>query len=75
MRGASAPECRRLGFDLVAWADHRAGAERVLVGQLAVEHVADDLHVAMAVRTEARAGRDAILVDDPQRAELDVLGG
>jgi hypothetical protein len=41
--------------------------------ELARQHVADDLHVAVAVRAEALAGRDAILVDDAQRSELDVL--
>src|SRR5678816_2476605 len=43
--------------------------DRVAAGQ----HVADDLHVAMAVRAEALAGGDAILVDDAQRSELDML--
>ena len=58
----------------VAGTDHRAGARRVLVRERALEHVADDLHVAVAVRREAGAGHDAVLVDDPQRPELDVLG-
>ena len=42
--------------------------------ELAGEHVADDLHVAMAVGAETLARRYAVLVDDPQRAEFDVLG-
>ncbi len=41
--------------------------------ELAVQHVADDFHVAMAVRAEPLAGGDAVLVDDAQRTELDVL--
>ena len=35
----------------------------------ALEHVGDDLHVAVRVRAEAAAGRDAVVVDDAQRAE------
>src|SRR6185436_5883156 len=53
--------------------DARAIAERVLVRQLAFQHVADDLHVAVAVRAKSLAGRDAVFVDDPQGTELDVL--
>jgi hypothetical protein len=54
-------------------------AHAVLVRQVALQHVADDLHVAMAVRTEARAGRDAVFVDDAQVApahvgRVDILG-
>src|SRR5207249_11033487 len=41
----------------------------VLVGKRALEHVADDLHVAVPVAAEARARGDAILVDDAQRPE------
>jgi hypothetical protein len=40
--------------------------------ELAVEHVADDLHVAVAVRAEALPGRDPVLVDHAQRAEAHV---
>src|SRR3546814_11361917 len=36
--------------------------------QPAFEHVADDLHVGVAVRREAGARRDAVLVEHPQRA-------
>ena len=52
----------------VAGADDAVGADAVLVRQRAVEHVADDLHVAVAVRAEAGAGRDAVFVDDAQVA-------
>src|ERR1700741_4774501 len=41
--------------------------------ELAIEHVADDLHVAMAVRPEALARSHAVFIDDAQRPELDVL--
>ncbi len=58
----------------VAGADGRAVADRILVRQLAREHVGDDLHVAVAVRAEAGAGLHPILVDHPQRPELDVFG-
>src|SRR5664280_223597 len=44
------------------------GAHAVFVRQLAFEHIADDFHIAMAVRAEAASGRDAILVDDAQVA-------
>jgi hypothetical protein len=46
-----------------------AVAHAVLVRQRAVEHVADDLHVAVAVGAEAGAGGDAVLVDDAQVAQ------
>ena len=36
--------------------DHGAVAHRVLVRELAFEHVADDLHVAMAVGAETLPG-------------------
>ena len=48
--------------------DDAAVAQAVLVLQRAGQDVGDDFHVAMAVRAEARAGRDAILVDDAQDA-------
>ena len=48
-------------------------AHAVLVREPAVEHVGQDLHVAMAVRTEALAGRDAIVVEHAQRAKAHVL--
>src|SRR3954471_2288511 len=57
----------------VAGNDHRARAHRVLVRERAVEHVADDLHVAVPVGAEALAGVDAILVDHAQRAVAHVL--
>ncbi len=57
----------------VSGTDHRPVAHRVLVGQFPIQDIADDLHVAMAVRAEARARRHAVLIDYPQRTELGVL--
>jgi hypothetical protein len=51
-----------------------AVAHAVLVRERTVEHVADDLHVAVAVRSEAGAGGDAVLVDDTQVAHAHVRG-
>src|SRR5689334_21758635 len=53
--------------------DGRSSTRRILVRKRAIEHIADDLHVLMAVRAEALAGSDAIFVDHAQRTELDVL--
>jgi hypothetical protein len=57
----------------VASPQHVARAETVAMLQLAIENVGDDFHVAVAVRAEARVGRDAIVVDDPQRAKAHLL--
>src|SRR5690606_19046102 len=54
--------------------DRGAVAHRVAVRQRALEHVADDLHVAVAVRAETLARRHPVLVDHAQRAPVDVLG-
>ncbi|MCY1542112.1 hypothetical protein D9M68_778390 [compost metagenome] len=54
---------RRNGFDV---------AHAVLVREFAREHVADDLHVPVAVGAEAGAGRHAVFVDHPQVAEAHV---
>ena len=44
-----------------------------LVLQLAFEDVGEDLHVAVAVRAEALARGDAVVVDHPQRPEVHPL--
>src|ERR1700740_742862 len=44
------------------------------MGELALEHVCDDLHVAVAVRAESASGLHAILVDHPQRAKSQKVG-
>src|SRR5690606_482067 len=49
-------------------------AHRVAMHQRALQHVADDLHVAVAVGAEALAAGDPVLVDHPQRAPVHVLG-
>ncbi|MCY1365470.1 hypothetical protein D9M69_523160 [compost metagenome] len=56
----------------VAGHDGRAAAHAVLVRDRAVQHVRDDLHVAVSVRPEAAAGGDAVVVDHAQRAEAHV---
>src|SRR5206468_9919370 len=48
--------------------EHAAVAHAVLVFQRAFEHVAENLHVAMRMRAEALARRDAVVVDDAQGA-------
>ena len=52
----------------IARADRRAVAHRILVSQRPVEHVTDDLHVAVTVGAEALSRLHAVLVDDAQRA-------
>src|SRR5688572_13407463 len=56
----------------VARLDDRAGADAVLVLERPLEHVTDDLHIAMPVPAEPACRRDAILVDHTQRSESDV---
>src|SRR5262249_13873184 len=58
----------------LTWADDRSGSQGVLVLERALEHVRDDLHVAMPMRPETLAGRDAIFVDDPKSTKAHVLG-
>ena len=57
----------------LAGADHRRGAEAVLVLERALEHASHDLHVAVRVRRKALARLDPVLVDHAQRAEAHVL--
>ena len=56
----------------VAAAQHGAVALAVAVRERAVDHVGHDLHVLVAVRAEARAGRDHVVVEHAQRAEAQV---
>jgi hypothetical protein len=56
----------------VAGRDRHHVAHAVLVRQLALQHVADDFHVAVAVRAKAGAGRNAVFVDDAQVAPAHV---
>ncbi len=45
--------------------DHSAGADRVFVGDSAVEDVSHDFHFTMAVGAEAAAALDHVFIDDP----------
>src|SRR6185295_9811444 len=58
----------------IAWPDHRAGAQAVLVLERALGDPRKDLHVAVAVRAEALRRRDQVVIDDAQRAESHVFG-
>ena len=58
----------------VTWLDRRAITHAVLMRQRAIEHIADDLHVAMGVLAKAHAGGDAIFIDHPQGPERHVFG-
>jgi hypothetical protein len=51
-------------------ADERRRA--VLVLERALEDVGEDLHVAVAVRAEARPGADPVVIDHPERPETHV---
>src|SRR5882724_7570626 len=57
----------------IAGPDHRTGAHAVLVFQFAVEHVADDFHVAVRMLAEALSRGNAVFVDHAQRAVSHVL--
>src|SRR5690606_31658779 len=48
-------------------------AEAVLVGDRALAHVGDDLHVGVRMRREAGAGLDGVVVPHPQRAPVHPL--
>ncbi|MNT67682.1 hypothetical protein D3C72_2058470 [compost metagenome] len=56
----------------VARLDGRTAAHAVLVGNRAVQHIGDDLHVPMAMRAETTAGRNAVVIDHAQRAKSHV---
>ena len=52
----------------------RSVAKRIPVRQFARKLIADDLHVAMRMRTESVIWLDSIFVDDAQRAKVHVRG-
>src|SRR5437762_14013761 len=56
----------------LAGLEHAAVAHTVLVLQRAFQHVTEDFHVAVRMRAKALSGRDAIVVNDAQRAEADM---
>ena len=62
------PSARRHVLEF-ARLDHASGAHRVPMLQRALQHVADDLHVAMRVFAEAGALGDGVIVYDAQAAE------
>ena len=49
-------------------------AHAVAMEKVAVEHVGDDLHVAMCMRAETLSRLDAIVVDHPQGTKSHVFG-
>ena len=49
-------------------------AKRVAMGQGAIEHVADDLHVPVRMGAETVSALHPVFVDDPQRAPVHVAG-
>ena len=57
----------------LARVDHLAVAHAVAVLQLAGQHAGEDFHVAVRVRGEPAAGRDAVVVDHAQHAEVVVF--
>ena len=80
---------RRLGFEIVfRMADAAAGAhhlhvtrlgaalvaEAVLMGDRALPHIGDDLHIFMRVRRKPGLRRDLVVVPDAQRAPPHALG-
>ena len=58
----------------IARRDHRHVAHAVPVCQLSREHVADDLHVSVAVTAEAGARIDTVFIDDAQVPPTHILG-
>src|SRR3954471_12955526 len=58
----------------IAVADHRAGAEAVLMLKRAFQHIRDDFHVFMAMGTKALGRLHAVFVDDDQRTEPHLFG-
>src|SRR5438045_7258869 len=56
----------------VARAYRRTVADRILVRKRTGKHVADDFHIAMAMRAESLSGLDPVLIDHTERAELDM---
>src|SRR4029077_5932881 len=49
--------------------DGGTGAQAILILERAFQHIADDLHVAMAVIGKAALGRDLVLIDYAQIAK------
>src|SRR5271170_762317 len=58
----------------IAGRDYRMGAEAVAMLQRTLQHVGDDLHVAMAVGGKPAAARNAIVIDHAQNGKAVLLG-
>ena len=58
----------------LAFVQNRHVAHAVAVFEPAPERNADDLHVAVGVHAETRSRCDAVVIENPQRAEMDPLG-
>src|SRR5215510_9060672 len=68
------PDARSGGHALhIARFDDRASAQAVAMLERALEHIRDDLHIAVRMRRETAAGFNAVVVDDAQRPEAHVL--
>jgi hypothetical protein len=59
-------------LDLI-WAHHFLVSHAVFVAEFPRDHIADDLHVAVAVSAEAFSGCDYILVQNPKTAKAGLL--
>src|ERR1700691_4539629 len=57
----------------LTWTDHRACTHVVAVFQRSVQNPRQDFHVAMRMHAKPLSGRDDILMQHPQGAELHVL--
>ena len=53
-----------------ARADDRTSAHAILVGQRAFQHIADNLHIAVAMRAKTLTRLDSVIIDDAQRTKL-----
>ena len=65
---------RRSGRSVQPHRTRLAVAHAVLVRQFSGQHIADDFHVAVAMRSEARARRNSVFIDDAQVTESHMLG-
>ena len=57
----------------IAWTNDGARTETVLVLKSAVEHVGNNLHIAMALRPKSCARLNSVFVDYTQRPKAHVL--
>src|SRR5213080_779458 len=57
-----------------AWANDGAGTHTVPVCERSFQHITDNLHITVAVAAKTTARLDGIIIDDAQRAQLDMFG-